>query len=347
MIKNMKIGLRWVLGASLTIAFILAIIVLANMGGYHLFSLGHKNLTKVSVRFPIPIVEAGQTGFYVAKEKGYYTEEGLEVTFEHSTPTVGPIDAVAMEIADFGMVGGLDTLLVARGKGRPLTAIGILHKNAKFIALFSLKDSGLTTLADLKNKKVGFFYGHISEDFIRSYLKSKNVTVQEVGMKYYDYSRLTSGDVDFMPGFKATVLPDVEDKGIKVNIIDPADSGMIMQGYTLFVTEDFSKNNPEIITKFLRATLRGYRDSVINPEEGIGLLVKNNPTLSSATELKRIPFYNEPMSKDLYGYMDEPMFQMTYDRLNKRGLIVTPFAIQDAFNCSFVEKAAVKGVNRQ
>ncbi|MCJ7772458.1 MAG: ABC transporter substrate-binding protein [Desulfobacterales bacterium] len=346
MIKNMKVVTRLALGFAIALGFLVAVILLAPRGGYHLFIFGHKNLAKVSVRFPISIVEAGQTGFYVAKEKGYYTEEGLEVTFEHSTPTLGPIKAVAMEINDFGMIGGLDSLLVARGKGMPLRAIGILHKDVKFIALFSLKERGLTTIADLMNKKLGFCYGHISEDFIRSYLKNMNIPVQEVGMKYYDYSRLTSGDVDFMPGFKATVLPDMEDKGIKVNIIDPADSGMVMQGYTLFVTEDFLRMNPEIITKFLRATLRGYKDSVVNPEEGIALLVKNDPTLSAATELKRIPFYNEPMSKNPYGYMDEYMFQMTYDRLNKQGLIVTPFAIQDAFNSSFVERAAVRGANR-
>ena len=266
----------------------------------------------------------------------------MDVTFHHSTPTLGPIRAVATEIDDFGMIGGLDTLLAARGKGRPLTAVGILHRNAKFVALYSLKDSGITTAADLTNKKVGFFYGHISEVFIRSYLKKEHVTVQEVGMKYYDYSRLTSGDIDAMPGFKATVLPDVEEKGIEVTVIDPADSGVVMQGYTLFVTDGFLRGRPEIIAKFLRATFRGYRDSVTNPQEGVELLTKHDAALSSATELKRLPFYSEPMSTDPYGYMDKQMFRMTYDRLDGLGLIVTPFNPQDAFDSSFVEEVAVR-----
>lgn len=303
------------------------------------------DLIKTSVRFPIPIVEAGQAGFYVAKEKGYYREEGLEVIFEHSTPTLGPIRAVAMEINDFGMIGGLDTFLVERSKGSSLKAIAILHKNAEFISLYTLKDSGLTTIKHLANKKVGFFYGHISQDFIRSYLKKENIAVEEVGMKYYDYGRLTSGDVAAMPGFKATVLPDVEERGIKVNVIDPADSGMLMQGYTIFVTEDFLREKPKIIEKFLRATLRGYRDSVINPEEAVGLLCKNDASLSKATELKRMSYYNKPMSRDPYGYMDKQMFQATYDRLNRLGLIVIPFNIQDAFDGSFVKKVDVKGAD--
>jgi NitT/TauT family transport system substrate-binding protein len=331
-----------------TIPVIVIIALALLVGGYVLFRSESKNdLIRTSVRFPIPIVEAGQTGFYVAKEKGYYAEEGLDVTFEHSTPTLGPIRAVATEIDDFGMIGGLDTLLVARGRGRPLTAVGILHRNAEFVALYALKDSGLTTIADLANKRVGFFYGHISEEFIRSYLKNEHVTVQEVGMEYYDYSRLTSGSVDAMPGFKATVLPDIEEKGIEVSIIDPADSGMVMQGYTLFVTDDFLREKSEIIVKFLRATFRGYRDSVINSEEGVDLLVKHDGTLSSATELKRMPFYNAPMSTDPYGYMDKQMFQMTYDRLERLGLIVTPFNFHDAFDSSFVEKAAVRGGGRE
>jgi NitT/TauT family transport system substrate-binding protein len=146
-----------------------------------------------------------------------------------------------------------------------------------------------------------------------------------------------------MPGFKATVLPDLQDKNVEVNIIDPADSGMIMQGYTLFVTDDFLKENPEIIEKFLRATFRGYRDSVINPKEGVDLLVKNDASLSAATEMRRMPYYNKTMSTDPYGYMDEQMFQVTYDRLENLGLIVTPFNVQDAFNSSFVEKVDVRG----
>jgi len=162
-------------------------------------------------------------------------------------------------------------------------------------------------------------------------------------MDYYDYSRLISGNVDVMPGFKATVLPDVEDKGIEVNIIDPANSGMVMQGYTLFVTDDFLKKNSGVIVKFLRATLRGYRDSVINPKEGVELLVKHNINLSSATELKRMPFYNGHMSTDPYGYMDDHMFQTTYERLERLGLIVTSFDFRDAFDRSFVQKADVSG----
>lgn len=301
------------------------------------------DLIKTSVRFPIPIVEAGQTGFYVAKEKGYYADEGLDVTFNHSTPTLGPIRAVAAEIDDFGMIGGLDTLLVARSEGKLLNAVGILHKDAEFVALYTLKDSELITVEDLAGKKVGFFYGHISQEFIRSYLNKNSVTVQEEGMKYYDYSKLTSGVLDAMPGFKATVLPDLESMNVEVNIIDPVDSGMAMQGYTLFVTDYYLKEKPDVIEKFLRATLKGYRDSVINPEEGVDLLVKNDVSLSSDIEMKRMPFYNKPMSTDPYGYMDEQMFQVTYDRLEKLDLIVTPFNIQDVFDSSFIEKIDVRG----
>jgi len=328
------------------IPIIIVIVLALLIGGYFLFrSKSTTGLIKTSVRFPIPIVEAGQVGYYVAQEKGYYREEGLDVTFEHSAPALGPIRAVATEINNFGMIGGLDTFLVERSRGRPLKAIAILHKNAEFIALYTLKNSGLTTVKDLAGKKVGFFYGHISQDFIRAYLKDENITVEEVGMKYYDYDRLTSGDIDAIPGFKATVLPDLEDKGIEVNIIDPADSGMLMQGYTIFVTEDFLKEKPKIIEKFLRATLRGYRDSVIDPKEAVGLLVKNDTSLSEATELKRMPYYNKPMSGDPYGYMDEQMFQVTYDRLNRLGLIITPLNIQDAFDSSFVKKVDVRGAD--
>ena len=77
----------------------------------------------VSVRLPIPVVEAGQTTFYVADDKGYYADEGLDVQFNMGSPETNPVKMVASGADDFGILGGPDTLLVARSKGQPLVAI--------------------------------------------------------------------------------------------------------------------------------------------------------------------------------------------------------------------------------
>ena len=126
---------------------------------------------KVSVRFPIPIVESGQASFYYADDEGFYTDENIEVSFEMGSKELNPIKMVIAGQDLFGIIGGPDTLLVARSQGQPLKAIAVIHRNSNFSCLVTLADSGITKIDQLRDKKVGFFYGHISTDILRSLFK--------------------------------------------------------------------------------------------------------------------------------------------------------------------------------
>src|SRR5882724_5658001 len=92
-------------------------------------------LTHVSIRLPIPIIEAGSTPFFVAQDKGFYKDEGLDVSIEMGSPELNPVKTVSVGTDDFGVLGGPDTLLVARSKGQELKAISILHRNSNFPVL--------------------------------------------------------------------------------------------------------------------------------------------------------------------------------------------------------------------
>lgn len=112
---------------------------------------------QISVRFPIPIIEAGQTPFYVAQDKSYYADENLDVKFEMGSRELNPVKTVATGQDTFGVLGGPDTLLTAISKGQPLKAIAILHRNSNFPALVTLKSSEITKLEQLQGKKLAFY----------------------------------------------------------------------------------------------------------------------------------------------------------------------------------------------
>jgi ABC-type nitrate/sulfonate/bicarbonate transport system substrate-binding protein len=122
----------------------------------------------VSVRLPIPIIEAGSTPFFVAIDKGYYLDEGLNVSIEMGSRELNPVKTVSTGSNTFGVLGGPDTLLTARSKGQPLRAIMVLHRNSNFPVLISLRSSNIAKVEDLRDQKVGFFYGHISTDVLRN-----------------------------------------------------------------------------------------------------------------------------------------------------------------------------------
>ncbi|MCE5228561.1 ABC transporter substrate-binding protein [bacterium] len=297
-------------------------------------------LTKVSVRFPIPIVESGQTTFYVAQDKGFYAAEGLDVSFGMGSRELNPIKTVATGQDMFAIVGGPDTLLVARSKGQPVKAIAVLHRNSNFPCLLTLKKSGITKVQQLEGKKVGFNYGHISTDVLRNLFRKANVKVTEVDSGF-DYNQLITGGVDAEWAFTVTAGLDLPAKGVEVNVISPADYGIVTNGYTIFATDKTIAEKPDIVLKFLRASLRGVNYAVEHPEEANKSLIKRDPKLDEALNLKRQLAYNTVTSRaDPYpaGYMDKEMFQTTYDRLVQEKVIEKPFNVTDAYTTRFLEE---------
>jgi len=176
----------------------------------------------VSVRFPIPIVEAGQAAFYIAQDKGYYSAEHLDVQFQMGSRELNPVKTVATGQDAFGVLGGPDTLLVARSKGQPLKAIAVLHRNSNFSCLLTLQSSGITKLEQLKGKKIGFNYGHISTDVLHSLLRRQHIPYTEVDAGF-DYNQLIAHRIDAEWAFTVTAGLDLPAKGVAVNIISPAD----------------------------------------------------------------------------------------------------------------------------
>jgi NitT/TauT family transport system substrate-binding protein len=296
---------------------------------------------QVSIRFPIPIIEAGQTPFYVAEDKGYYAEENIAVKFEMGSRELNPVKTVAIGQDTFGVLGGPDTLLVARSKDQPLKAIAILHRNSNFTCLVTLKSSGITKVGQLQGKKIGFFYGHISTDVLRNLLRLNHIQYTEVDVGF-DYNQLIAGRIDAQWAFTVTAGLDLPAKGVAINIISPANYGIITQGYTLFATEKTIAEKPDVVLRFLRATFRGVKYAVEHPEEANATLLSRDPNLDPALSLKRLKAYNAVTSdSNEYppGYMDNAMFKSTYDRLVQEHVIDKPFDVTEAYTTQFLKKA--------
>jgi NitT/TauT family transport system substrate-binding protein len=296
--------------------------------------------TKVSLRFPIPIVESGQASFYLAQDKGYYAEEGLEVKFEMGSKELNPIKTVATGQDTFGLLGGPDTLLVARSKDVPVKAIAVLHRNSNFPCLVTLKKSGITQLSQLQGKKIGFYYGHISTDVLRNMLRKNNIKYTEVDVGF-DYNQLITGQIDAEWAFTVTAGLDLPAKGIELNFIKPVDYGIVTQGYTIFTADKTIEKQPDTVLRFLRASLKGVRDAVANPEEANRSLLKRAPTLDPALNLARQKMYNAVTSDSEQfppGYMDKEMFDGTYKRLVEENVIGKAFDPSDAFTMQFINE---------
>jgi len=303
----------------------------------------NSNFEESSVRLPIPVWNAWFAGFASAADMNYYADEGLNVTYNMGTPTLNPVKMVVSGTDDFGVLGGPDTLLVARSKGAPIVAIAVIHHDKTFPCIATLKDSGLTSVKDLEGKKIGMFYGHISTDIIRALMKQEGVNYTEVDVGGYNYTPLISGQVDAEWCFITDAVVNLKHEGVEVNVISPQDYGIVVDGYTLFTRQDVIDNNPEKVEKFLRATLKGITYALKNEEATIEFLKKREPNLNPELERERFaivhPAIDTQKSKEFgIGYMNEEMFQKAYDRMNAQDLIENQFDISDAYDTRFLEK---------
>jgi ABC-type nitrate/sulfonate/bicarbonate transport system substrate-binding protein len=304
--------------------------------------------TAISVRFPIPIVESGQATFYLAQDRGFYRDENLDVRFEMGSPELNPVRMVASGQDDFGVLGGPDTLLVARSRGQLLKAIAVLHRDSNFSCLLTLKSSGKTTLQQLNNAKVGFYYGHISTDVLRNVLRKEKVKYTEVDVGF-DYNQLVAGQLDAQWAFTVTAGLDLPARGQEVNIISPADYGVVTHGYTIFAREETLAGRPDVALRFLRASLRGVEAAIADPEGANESLLKRAPKLDRELNLRRQRAYNAVTSNSQEfprGYMDRRMFEETYHRLSEEKVIEKPFAPTDAYTTDFLERIHGRPIGR-
>ena len=312
--------------------FIIGLLVLAGCGT--------NNLDDITVRLPVSLVHSSFSPFYIAIDQGFYAEEGITVVLEGGTRENNPIKMVAAGIDEFGVIGGPDTLLTARSREVPVKALAVMHKDANFVGLLTHKDSGLTTLEDIEGKKVGFFYGHISTDILRNLFHSQKIEYEEINVGF-DYSQFIAGKLDVIHAFRTYAALTLPAQGIEVNFISPKDYGITSHGYTIFATEEMIDDNPELVEKFLRATLKGITYSLDHPEESIQVLVDRKPSVNVALERQMLQLYAEVLSNSEEfpaGYMDYEMFKETYDRLLEENVIEQEFDVREAFTTTFLEK---------
>ena len=99
------------------------------------------------------LTQAQFAGFYVALEKGYYKEEGINLTINPGGPNLLTENLVATGADTFGLSGGTDSVFAARDKGMPIVCVGVAHQVTPFVFV-SHKDGPVQTVADVKGKKI-------------------------------------------------------------------------------------------------------------------------------------------------------------------------------------------------
>jgi NitT/TauT family transport system substrate-binding protein len=229
--------------------------------------------------------QAQFAGYYVAKDKGYYEAAGLDVSIQPGGSDFPAVQMVAGGSEQFGVTGA-DQILIARSKGVPIVALAVIYRESPFV-LFALKKSGITKPSELVGKTIGLKIGGSEELVYRAVLKSAGIdknSLHEVPVKF-DLTPLLTGQVDVWPGYVINEVLAAQEKGFEVAVIRPADYGVNLYADTLFTTERMLQEKPDVVKKFVAATIHGWADAMADAESAARTTVKFGNKLDYAHEL--------------------------------------------------------------
>jgi len=282
--------------------------------------------------------QAQFAGYYVAKEKGFYQEAGVDVSIQPGGPDFPAVQMVAGGNEQFGVTGA-DQILVARGKGVPVVAVAVLYRKNPFV-LFALKSSSITAPAQFRGRKIGLKVGGNEELIYRAILSKAGVSahdLSEIPVKF-DMTPLLTGQVDVWPGYVINEVITAREKGFDVNIIWPANYGINLYADTLFTTEKMVSEKPDVVRRFVAATLKGWNYAAAHAEEAAELTVKSAPKLSYAHELammKESIGLLQPDNQPI-GSMQAAQWASMQDMLLKGGFLKSPLDLEKAYTARFL-----------
>jgi ABC-type nitrate/sulfonate/bicarbonate transport system substrate-binding protein len=227
-------------------------------------------------------------GILVAKQRGFYVEEGLDVTIargDGDTPSVNLVANHAKDAAGWVGITEADLLLDGRAKGLPLKAFATMMQTTPF-ALLTLKASGLTTIKSLRDKTIGLHDdGEKAVDVLLQFNGMRRSDVKIVKIPYSN-DALIKGSVDAMQGYVIDEAVRLQMEHHPVNVIPMGTNGYVSYAEVLFASDMFLKDHPDTLVRFLRATALGWRYAGAHPEEAAQMIVAKYAPESSVAEQK-------------------------------------------------------------
>ncbi len=284
------------------------------------------------------------SGFYTAIEKGFYAEEGLDVTLKAGGPDVDPIKEIMADQAQFGIVPA-NAIIKARSNGQDLVAISSIYQANPFL-IMTLKNSGIKTPKDLEGKRISIQSPDNFTDqdtLLLSMLKRMNVdqsTIQFVATdEWYGADELTKGKADAAAAFLTNQPVQAKLQGVEVDTMLYSDYGIPFYANLISTSGNLIKNKPDLVQKFVRATLRGYQYAIEHPEEAAGFTHKYNESgntdYDTAAIKAMIPLIDTGATP--IGWMDAAPWQSTSDIMFEFKLITNRTDVSAAYTTKFVE----------
>lgn len=302
--------------------------------------------------------EGPSAPFVVALDRGYYKAEGLDVTIDTGAGSLEPITRVASGTYDMGF-GDINSLIKFRDQNptAPIKAVFMVYNRPPF-SIVSRKSRGVLKPKDLEGHKLGapaadgaFAQWKI---FVQANgIDASKVTIENVGFPVRE-PMLAAGQVDAITGFSFSSYINLKDRGVPVDdivVLLMADYGVNLYGNSIIVNPKFAGDHPEAVKGFLRALLRGMKDTIKDPAAAVDSVIKRNDVAKKEVELERLNMalhdniLTPEVKQDGFGGIEEARLDKSIDQIGLTYEFKAKPKGTDIFDSSFLPPATDRKAN--
>ncbi|WP_295855160.1 ABC transporter substrate-binding protein [Tardiphaga sp.] len=298
--------------------------------------------------------EGEQGMFFLAEDRGYFKQEGLDVSFDQGNGSGAAVPVVANGAYDmgFGDINALIEYTAKKPEDAPVAVFSLYNRPPFAIAV--KVDSPIKTPADLPGKKLG---GAANDGALKLFPALCSITKTDCGKVEITNMQpnlreqmLMQGQVDGVFGYVTTIRFAARGIGIdadkQLRLIRFGDYGMDLYSNAIIVSRKLVKEKPEAVKGFLKALNRGVKDAMADPKAAVASVAKREPLIKLDLELARfeatlIDDMGHPeVAKIGLGDIDEARLAKSIDiMVSAKDLPRTP-AVKEIFDRSFMPPLA-------
>lgn len=305
-------------------------------------SLATEKLESITYLLPAPKNLPAFAPWILADHQGYFKEEGLEVNFVSGK---GGVDVAKQVGAGNAPIGGAigDTSIIVRANGVPVKSVALMGAGG-LVLIASHEDAPIDEPAQLKDKTITVIaysdtgYYSLLGTMQKAGLTRDDAEIQAAGPAGV-WQMFASGKADVMAGVPDWVAT-VRHNGGKVHLMDPA-KGFNSMAQAMIASDDTIKNNPELIQRIVRATLKGMTFIMKDPEGALKAYLEAIPAHKGREAEMREVFslYNKYVyaNQAVPGQMDPKRLADVQDFYVSQGIVGKATPIDELYTNQFIE----------
>ncbi len=286
------------------------------------------------------VPNTNHTGFYVALTKGWYAEEGLDLEIQIPSDPAAALKQVAYGNTQFG-VSFQEEVTIARSSDIPVVSLAtIIQHNTSAFA--SLAETGIERAKDIEGKRYASYGLPIERPILGQLMSCDGGDIDQVefiDVGFDAFPALLGKRADVAWIFMAWDGVQAELMGVDLNSL-PLYGSCVPDYYTPVIIsgETTIANEPDLVRRFMAATVRGYEYATANPEEAAEILLRASPEtdaeLARRSQAWLSPRYQDDAAR--WGMQRLQVWQEFADFMFENGLIDQPIDPQKAYTNDFL-----------